>query len=91
MNETENLKRQVEELMAWKKSLENAQSIPLNIDQAFRARFISGGVVTSTKSSSSENQAVNEGGVATYSVLKTPDGFLQVTIGSTIYYIPIFT
>lgn len=50
-----------------------------------------GTAVVSSKSSSSENQAVSEGGAASYNVLKAPDGFLQITINSSTYYIPIFT
>lgn len=84
------MKRELEELKAWKKSLEMSHSIPLNIDQAFRARFAFG-LTTSSKSASSENRAVDEGGSATYSVLTTPDAFLQITINNTVYYIPVFT
>lgn len=52
---------------------------------------ISGTVTSSTKGATSENQAVNEGGSATYNVLKAPDGFLQITINGVLYYIPVFT
>lgn len=38
-DEIEQLKRELEELKAWKKSLEMSHSIPLNIDQAFRKRL----------------------------------------------------
>ena len=76
-------------LLEWKKSLESYQSIPLQIDQSFRARFAI--PILSTKSITSENQAVNEAGVATYSVLKTPDAFLKVTVGTTTYNIPVYT
>lgn len=85
------LKRQLDALLAWKASLEASYSIPLNIDQSFRARFLGNAVNSSNKSASSENQAVNEGGSASYNVLKSPDAFLQVTINNTIYYIPVFT
>lgn len=40
MNDYDKLKKEVEELKAWKKSLEASHSIPLNVDQAIRARFI---------------------------------------------------
>lgn len=83
--------QQLSELIEFKKNLESSNSIPLAIDQSFRDRFQFSVVSTSSKSATSENQAVNEGGVATYSVLKAPDAFLQVVIGGIIYYLPIFT
>ena len=86
MDEITNLKKQIEELLAWKRSLEGAQTIPLNIDQSFRKRF--GNPRSSSKSASSENQAVNEAGASTYSVLKTPDGFIEVDIAGVTKYIP---
>ena len=33
------LQKQIDELKAWKQSLEKSYSIPLNIDQAFKDRF----------------------------------------------------
>ena len=74
------------------KKMEVAYSIPLNIRQALQEGLDVGSTLeTSAKSSSSENQAVNEGGVATYSVMKTPDGFLQITLNGTLYYLPYFS
>lgn len=49
-----------------------------------------GSVVSSAKSATSENQNVNEAGVATYSVLQAPDAFVQVTINGTVYYLPAY-
>lgn len=40
MNEIDQIKKELAELKAWKRSLEASHSIPLNIDQAFRKRFI---------------------------------------------------
>lgn len=85
------LEKKILALENWKKSLENSQSIPLNVNQAFARRLTGNlGLSSSSKSNSSENQAVNEGGAATYNVLKSPDGFLQITIDGTTYYIPYF-
>lgn len=85
-------KAQLNELMAWKSSLESSATIPLNVGRAFKARLdVPPDVSVSSKSASSENQAVDEGGSATYSVLKAPDGFLELTIGTIKYYLPIFT
>ena len=91
--ELEQIKKELEELKAWKKSLEMSHSIPLNIDQAFRKRFIVSGTSLSTsgKDVNSENQSVNEAGSATYGVLKPPDVFLVVLIGGITYYIPAYT
>lgn len=74
-------------------SLKNAHSIPLSVDQSFRARFLSGigSFAVSAKSASSENVAIDESGSATHTVLDNPDIFVQIQIGSTIYYIPAFT
>ena len=81
-------------LLEWKASLESAERIPLEVDTAFRARLGSNDVeYDPTKASSSENQAVNEGGVAAYNVLKTPDAFLKFKDknSGTIYSIPSYT
>jgi len=85
----EDLTREIEELRSWKASLEKSSSIPLNIDQAFRERFST--LVVSSKTATSEDQAVNEGGVATYNVLKSPDKFLKITVDGVVHYIPAFT
>ena len=45
----------------------------------------------SGKASGSENQVVNEGGAASYSVLKPPDGFDQATVNGAVHYYPYFT
>lgn len=85
--------QQLNEVYEFVQSLKRSSSIPREIDQSFRDRFLKtvSSLSTSSKSASSENQAVNEGGAATYSVLKVPDAFLQVNVGSTTYYIPVFT
>lgn len=87
----EEMQKEIEELKAWKASLERSSAIPLNVDQAFRKRLSVVSPTTSTKGATSENQAVDEGGMATYDVLKPPDGFLQIEINGTIYYLPYFT
>lgn len=38
--------KRIEELEKWKASLEMSHSIPLNIDQSFRKRFLSGSTIT---------------------------------------------
>ena len=74
----------------WKASLERSSTIPLVIDQSFRERFKL--VTVANKVTTSEDQAVNEGGSATFNVLKSPDKFLQlVGENGTTYYLPAFT
>lgn len=93
MNETELLKQEIQELKDWKKSLEVSHSIPLNIDQSFRKRFsgLGNSLSVSAKGTTTENKVVNEAGAANYSVMTIPDGFVQVTIASNIYYLPYFS
>lgn len=93
----EELQRQINELKGEVWLLKSAANIPYNVDQAFRERLglnnsaIISRLANSSKGATTENQAVNEGGAATYSVLKAPDAFLEVTIGGSVKYIPIFT
>ena len=92
MNELETLKREIEELKIWKKSLENSSSIPLSIDQALTGRgYVKTNLKLSTKGVDTEDVSVNEGGVATYAVMNDPDGFLEIYLNGTTYYIPYFT
>jgi hypothetical protein len=92
MNEIEELNKQIEELNRWKNNLQSSSTIPINIDKAFRGRFGElAGITTSSKSSSSENKAVNEEGSSSYNVLLPPDVFLEITINGTKYYIPAYT
>jgi len=94
MNELQQLKKEIEELKNWKKSLESSYSIPLEIDQSFRDRFSNisaNNITTSGKVSGSEDVGVNESGASSYSVLGPPDAFLQLVVGGTTYYIPVYT
>lgn len=85
------LMKTVEDQQRFIDSLKFTDTIPLDVASAFKARAISQPINTSAKSSTSENQAVHEAGSANYDVLKPPDTFLQVFIGGTTYYIPVFT
>lgn len=88
----EELKR-LEEVERQLVALNNNATIPFDIGEAMKARILGdAGVATvSTKSASSEDKSVNEAGVLSYSVLNSPDGFLQVTLLGNIYYIPYYT
>lgn len=90
MNEQE--KQSLQELLNWKKSLERSSSIPLNIDQALTGRGFTKTVLKlSTKGVDTEDVTVNESGAASYAVMNDPDGFLEVFINDTTYYLPYFT
>lgn len=92
MNEIELLKKRIDELERIIRSLEASHSIPLKIDQAFRARFVSSSLIdTSSKSNSSESIGIDEAGSATHTVLGQPDAFLQIQVKGTTYYLPVFT
>lgn len=85
---------QIDELRNEINMLKNSNSIPIEMDRAFRERFglnQFSPLSSSAKSSSSENQSVNESGSATYSVLKPPDGFDQRTDGGTVKYYAYWT
>lgn len=86
-------KSQLSELLEFKKNLQMSSRIPLAVDQAFRERLTSTltTLSVSTKGVDTEDVTVNEGGVAIYSVMNDPDGFLEIQIGTTTYYLPYFT
>lgn len=88
----DDLKKLTEDLQSQMKALSNNATIPYDIGEALKARILGDAGVSalSTKLSTSESQAVNEAGVATYSVLKPPDGFLEITITENKYYIPYY-
>jgi len=70
-------------------------SIPHNVQKALARRFKLSEVPTVTagsKAASSENQAVDEGGSGTYSVLGPPDSFklLSNSDGTTIGYVAVW-
>lgn len=93
----EDLQRQLDEINRKLGLLYNSVDIPHDVEQAFRTRFRlervdeMANITTSAKGATSENQAVNEGGVATYSVLKAPDAFIEITIDGALKYVPIYT
>lgn len=91
--ELKNLQDQITALQEQFNSLNNNATIPFDIGEAIKTRVLleAGIPQTSSKGATSENQAVNEGGAGTYSVLKAPDGFVQVTLGGTLYYLPYYS
>lgn len=83
------LKNQLNELKRQFDLLKSVETMPIEIDSSFRARFSQ--ISNSTKVATSEDRAVNEAGIDTYNVLKSPDAFLETRIGGSLYYIPVFT
>ena len=75
------------------KNLKADSTIPYDVDQAFRKRLAISTFtpfVVSAKGASTEDVSVNEGGASSYAVMNDPDGFLEVTIANTVYYVPYF-
>jgi hypothetical protein len=92
--DTQALQRQIDELRREVESLRNGASIPHDVEQAFRQRLKIGTIPTlsvSAKSATSENTPVDEAGSGSYSVLGIPNGFLEVSVGGAVKYIPIYT
>lgn len=94
-DDTNKLQADINALQARLDALNSSTTIPFEVGEAIKKRVFDpklGVVKTQTVTSAgAHNQAVNESGSATYSVLSTPTGYLQVVIGSTIYYIPYFS
>lgn len=70
--------------------------IPLDVEKAFSRRLnlrTVPTISTGSKGATSENQAVDESGSGTYTVLKTPDSFKLLTDanGANIGYVAVWT
>lgn len=76
--------RKLDEVYNFMNSLKGNPTIPFDVAEAFKLRLGSFG--PSTKGVTSENQAVNEAGTSTYSVLKAPTGFKLLSPGVHIPY-----
>ena len=72
-------------------NMRSSTTVPFDVAGALKAR--AGGITLtgSTKGASSEDQAVDEDGSATYSVLKSPDGFDQRVDNGTVKSYPYYT
>lgn len=87
------LKLQVASLQNRLDALNSTSSIPWEIDQAFRDRFISSvpTITVSSKGVDTEDITINESGSATKVVMNDPAAFLQTSVNGVVYYIPVFT
>lgn len=73
-------------------SLKNSTTIPLEVDAAFRTRLTElSGLSVSGKSATSEDVSINEAGAALHTVLDDPDGFLEIQIAGSTYYLPYYS
>ena len=88
-----NDKQKLDEVYNFMQALKSSTTIPHDVDGAFRTRLSNslGELSVSAKGVDTEDVAVNEAGAGSYAVMNDPDGFLQVTISGTIYYIPYFS
>lgn len=83
-------KLQFEQLKAEVNALRATSTIPFDIENAFRDRLrIATTPTVSAKSNISESIPVNT--AAGTLVQLFPDAFLQVNVGGTTYYIPVYT
>jgi hypothetical protein len=88
--------RRIQELERRIELLEAGGTIPHETEQAFRERFnlarLEGAVIpiVSAKAAASEARAVNESGSSSYSVMQLCDGFVEVLVGGTTYYLPTY-
>ncbi len=91
MNTEEAIKyllKENEELRMEINSLKSSTSIPLDISRALAVRL--GSLTVSSKAASSEQQAVNEGASAQYTVAKAMDGFKQAIVDGQVIHIPFY-
>ena len=80
--EIEQMKRDIQELQNKLKQFESAGQL-----DPLYARTITQILSTnSSKGASSENVTVNEAGIATYSVMGTPTGFIRIGDNDVPYY-----
>lgn len=89
----DDLTLKVENLESQIKALSNNATIPWDVGEALKLRILgdAGVAAISTKLATSEDQSVNEAGTApAYNVLKSPDGFLEITITENKYYLPYY-
>lgn len=82
-------------LEAFMANMQAASRVPYEVEQALKTRIVPS-IATiqtqTTKTSSSENVNIDEGGAATHTVLDNPDAFLLVTLtDGTVRYIPAWT
>lgn len=90
------LQEEINRLSREVEQLRSSTTIPYLVQEAFKKRLIEPlpkvrtQALPVTVSPTAHNQAVNEAGVATYSVLGIPTGYLEIVISENTYYIPYY-
>ena len=84
-------KRKLQEVYDFIQKLKSSTTVPFEVEGALRERLNPVSFTTSTKTTASETQAVNEGGMASYDVAKPADAFVELTWNNTRIYIPYYT
>jgi hypothetical protein len=88
---TDQERQELNDLLIWKHQMEASHSIPLNVDQAIRGRFVDAVTMKpTTKTATSENVSINEGGAAVKTVLGPPDAFKKIVVDGVLYYCPLY-
>lgn len=84
--------QKLNEVYEFIQSLKTSNSVPFEVDSALRERLLGdrSELEKSSKGATSENKTVDESGSSSYAVLDKPDGFLEVTVSGTRYYIPYY-
>jgi hypothetical protein len=94
MNELEQLKRRVNDLEQLVKALANNTTIPFNVEKAFSSRLGITNLQTKLYDGgdlpSNYSETVNEGGVASHSVLREPDYILRAKYRHLAVAIPAY-
>lgn len=90
--EVNKLDSKMDEIFEMIKSLGNSSTIPIDVDAAFRDRFLQDLAVIqpSTVGATTHNKTVNEGGTDVYAVMNKPDGFVQSEVNGSTVIIPYF-
>ncbi len=78
------MQAQISEVVEFINKLGNVGEVPLDVGNALAARILKG----STKTAASATRAVNEGGVAQYSVMYPPTGFIEANLNGKVVNVP---
>ena len=90
MDKITQLQDQVDKLQAQVDLLKSSATFPYDVENAIKDRISTNVFDQSTKTAASETQAVNEGGLATYSVAKPMGGFDQRLVDGVVRYYPYY-
>lgn len=82
--------RKLNELYDFMQKMKNSTTIPFDVAEAIKARNPRTSLIVSSKGVDTEDVTVNEAGTGSYQVMNDPDGFLEIEISGTTYYIPYF-